>query len=401
MMVAVVEIADPLDVGKNVARIGVVATIPVSMMDDEMVVEGPKAEMVLSAIADVNTLVGVVKLDENTRREIGVAVGAKVIVKAVGEEFEARPTTRGLSINSEEYKNASTVAELEEAIRQASKPRMTMADFTRRILEAENVTAPDGTILSKADARAHGVFDETEGIGHFPDEFTGYSEADVATITKERIIATHDEVSKQGKEKCPTGERAVYWEAPIDDLAAYLKITRDAPEAIVERVFAQIVGKQPFQDCNHRTAWAVGKMVMACFGRELVADEGEKKMLGKIYKGTIGKQEVIDWITAHSRVRLNSSEPSLSNTARSRATTQRNSAANSSSFMGHQSGKLSSIQPSSLMASARASSNVISGSSMNVNAPPTIKYLPKYGGSNEAYLGMRCKGCSDADGYMQ
>jgi len=315
MMVAVVEIADPLDVGKNVARIGVVATIPFSMMDDVMVVEGPKAEMVLSAIADVNTLVGVVKLDENTRREIGVAVGAKVIVKAVGEEFEGARSPVGMTMDEMPFDEAERDAMLE-----ARRPGMSIADFTRRLLEIEQLKqrcdicgAPtDGTTCDKCGERIEKV------------------------MTGERKDSDYDDLERAGYPLSEPAHVEENWKRE-QKARRYVQKRHMDDQAVEERTLGNDMWG--VWD-NDKREWVVkDETYQVTANVEYALNHGAP--------GTSEADEVARSIldASQERSRLNSAEPSLSSVGASRLSTSASIKSNSSSKV------------------------------MSVNAPPTIKDL--------------------------
>lgn len=154
-------------------------------------------------------------------------------------------------------------------------------------------------------------------------------------MTVERIILIHDAVSKVGPEPCPTGEQSVYYSRPIDELVMWLHNNSHLPPAVITaKVLGTIIQRQPFQDCNHRTAYATAMEILSFYNLTVEASVEEKEyLLGKIYKEQLTENEVANWISSHLRS-LNSGEPSRSSIGRSRSITTSTDARNSSSVIG-------------------------------------------------------------------
>ena len=155
------------------------------------------------------------------------------------------------------------------------------------------------------------------------------------------IMSVHDSVSNIGDEHCVTGVYGLYWDKPLIKLICYTKhaiSTKIEPSRIAAKYITEILQCQPFQDCNHRTGFAMMQKILDAFRFTLNSTNIENKELGiKIYNSDTGQiiyneNDVYNWIKIHlvsykscapnsSRVPLkrinNSSVESLSQAANS------------------------------------------------------------------------------------
>lgn len=147
-------------------------------------------------------------------------------------------------------------------------------------------------------------------------------------LTTAHIIKLHDIVAKMGAERCPTGTQSVYWTKPLDELVTWLRVagarTRPLP-LIGARILTTIIQRQPFQDCNHRTAYALTLEIFGFFGMRLSASPEEiKNLLADVYRGRITESALEKWLGDHLCA-LNSTEPRSSSTGASSLSTRASS----------------------------------------------------------------------------